>query len=447
MGSIDTDAMTDRATAAIDDRREDIIELAESVRDEPELGFKETKTTRKVATAFEDLGIEVETDLAITGVRSRIGSGELVVAVIGELDALVNPEHPRADPDTGAVHACGHHAQLANLYGTAIAFAETDIIDTFDGSIELIAVPAEEYLDLGYRKTLVDSGDLEFLGGKQELIRRGYLDDVDAALMVHAGSETPERTITADISSNGFVGKFVTYEGRESHAGAAPDEGINALNAAMLGMNAIHTARERFRDEDHVRVHPILTHGGDGVNVVPSEATMESYTRAKTVEAIEAANDDVNRALESGAMAVGARVEINDYPGYLPMRSDPTLVAAFEAHATDRLGDDGVSKETVHMTGSTDMGDITQLVPGIQPFIGGFDGAVHSREFHTVDEEMGYVIPSKLTVGTIIDVLADADRREALMAAKAEKTDVETYLKTVRTMRADVVGDYLTPES
>lgn len=443
MASIDTDTLQDRATAAIDDRREDIIDLGESVQAEPELGFKETATTRKVADAFEHLGLAVETDLAITGVRSRIGSGDPVFAVIGELDALINPEHPKADPDTGAVHACGHHAQLANLYGTAIAFVETDLIDTLEGSIELIAVPAEEYLDLGYRKALVDSGELEFLGGKQELIRRGYLDDIDAAVMVHSGSETPDRTITADISSNGFVGKFVTYEGKESHAGAAPDEGINALNAATLGMNAIHTARERFRDEDHVRVHPILTNGGDGVNVVPSEVTMESYTRAKTVEAIEAANDDVNRALESGALAVGARVEINDYPGYLPMRSDPTLVAAFESNAADRLGSDGVSEESVHMTGSTDMGDITQLVPGIQPFIGGFDGAVHSREFRTVDKEMGYVMPAKLTVSTIIDVLADSDRREVLMAAKAEKTDVETYLETVRTMRADVVGDYM----
>ncbi len=439
----DTDEPKRRVREAIEANRDAVVSLARDVRAEPELGFKEVETERKVTEAFESMGLDVETGLAVTGVRARIGSGEPVVAVLGELDALVNPEHPEADPETGACHACGHDAQLANLVGAAYAFATTDVLDHLDGSVELIAVPAEEYLDLEYRKGLAESGEIEFFGGKQELIRRGYFEDVDAAMMVHAADDTPERRVTSAFSTNGFVGKFVTYEGKESHAGAAPEEGVNALNAATMGINGIHALRETFADEDAVRVHPILTNGGSGVNVVPGEATMESYTRARTVEAVREANADVNRALEAGAMAVGARVEIEDYPGYMPLRTDDAMVEAFDANVEAELGADALVGDRPHLSGSTDMGDVTQLVPGIHPWVGGFEGNVHSRGFRVADEEMAYVIPAKLTAATVVDLLADRETIEGILAAKEAKKSREEYLAELRAMRADVVGDYL----
>ena len=439
----DTDDLKRRVREAVEANRDAVVSLARDVRAEPELGFKEVETERKVTEAFESMGLAVETGLAVTGVRARIGSGEPVVAVLGELDALVNPEHPEADPETGACHACGHDAQLANLVGAAYAFATTDVLDHLDGAVELIAVPAEEYLDIEYSKGLVESGEIEFFGGKQELIRRGYFEDVDAAMMVHAADDTPERQVTSAFSTNGFVGKFVTYEGKESHAGAAPEEGVNALNAATMGINGIHALRETFADEDSVRVHPILTNGGSGVNVVPGEATMESYTRARTVEAVREANADVNRALEAGAMAVGARVEIEDYPGYMPLRTDDAMVEAFDANVEAELGADALVGDRPHLSGSTDMGDVTQLVPGIHPWVGGFEGNVHSREFRVADEEMAYVIPAKLTAATVVDLLADRETVEGILAAKEGKKSREEYLAELRAMRADVVGDYL----
>lgn len=438
----DTDFLKARVRNAVEAHRDAIVSLARAIQDEPELGYKETETERKVTEAFEAMGLEVETGLAITGVRARVGSGDPVVAVLGELDALVNPEHPKADPETGACHACGHDAQIANLVGTAYAFATTDVLDHLEGSVEFLAVPAEEYLDLEYRKGLVEAGEIEFFGGKQELIRRGYFDDVDAAVMIHAADDTPERRVTSAFSTNGFVGKFVTYEGKESHAGAAPEEGVNALNAAMLGMNGVHALRETFADEDAIRVHPIITRGGSGVNVVPSEVTMESYTRGRTVEALLDANADVNRALEAGAMAVGARIEIEDYPGYLPLRTDDTIAEAYDANVEAELGPDALVGDRPHLAGSTDMGDVTQLVPGIHPWVGGFEGSVHSREFRVIDEEMAYVVPAKLTAATVVDLLADRGKVEAVLAAKESKSSREEYLAAVRSMRADLVGDY-----
>ncbi|MEF8799731.1 MAG: amidohydrolase [Halolamina sp.] len=443
----DTEALKQRVRESIDDHSEEITSLAASVHAEPELGYKETKTTEKVAEEFRDLGLEVETELAVTGARARAEgdteADDFVFAVLGELDALVNPGHPAADPTTGACHACGHEAQLANLVGTAYGLVASGVVEELPGAVEFLAVPAEEYLDLEYRRSLLEEGKIEFFGGKQELIKRGYFDDVNAAAMVHAASETPEREVSSNFSSNGFVGKTVQYEGRESHAGGAPEEGINALNAAMTGMNAVNANRETFPDEEHVRVHPIVTKGGDGVNVVPADVQMESYVRAKSVDAIEEANETTNRALESGAMAVGANVTIDDFPGYLPLRTDPTLVESFDDNALEVIGEDALYGEHQHVTGSTDMGDVTQLVPGVHPWTGGFEGSAHSTEFGVADEEMAYLLPAKVTASLVVDVLADPEKRAAIREAKREKRSTEEYLETVREMRHTREAEYM----
>ncbi|WP_254546385.1 amidohydrolase [Halomarina pelagica] len=442
MSATDATALKRRVCAAIDERRDDLVALAESIAAEPELGFKEVETTRKVVDAFEGLGLDAETEIVVTGARARYGDGPAVGAVLGELDALVNPEHPDADPETGACHACGHHAQIANLVGAAVGLVGADAADELGGAVEFVAVPAEEYLDLDYRRGLVEAGEIEFFGGKQELIRRGYLDDVDFATMIHAGSDVPHREITSDFSTNGFVGKSVTYRGREAHAGAAPEEGVNALNAATLGLNAVHAQRETFRDEDAVRVHPILTRGGDGVNVVPSEARLEAYVRARTVEAVLDANEKVDRALESGAMAVGADVAIEDHPGYLPLRTDPTIVDAHDENVAFVADDVTITEGRPHLAGSTDMGDVTQVLPGIHPWVGGFEGSVHSREFRVVDEEMAYVVPAKVTACTLVDLLTDDAKLAAIREARDAKLSTDEYLDRVRSMRTDSTATY-----
>ncbi|MFB6221768.1 MAG: amidohydrolase [Halolamina sp.] len=446
----DTEALKRRVRESIDDHGDAIRSLAESVHAEPELGYKETATTEKVAEEFRGLGLDVETELAITGARTRAegdtDADDFVFAVLGELDALVNPGHPAADPETGACHACGHEAQLANLVGAAYGLVASGVIDELPGAVEFLAVPAEEYLDLAYRRSLLDEGKIEFFGGKQELIKRGYFDDVNAAAMIHAASETPEREVSSDFSSNGFVGKTVAYEGRESHAGGAPEEGVNALNAAMAGMNAVNANRETFPDEEHVRVHPIVTEGGDGVNVVPADVRMESYVRAKSVDAIEEANETTNRALESGAMAVGANVTIEDFPGYLPLRTDPTLVETFDDNARQVIGEDAIHGEHQHVTGSTDMGDVTQIVPGVHPWTGGFEGSAHSTEFGVADEEMAYLLPAKVTASMVVDVLTDPEKRAAIREAEREKRSTEEYLETVRAMRGTREGEYMDEE-
>src|SRR5207302_9481909 len=124
------------------------------------------------------------------------------------------------------------------------------------------------------------------------------------------------------MSANGVVAKRARFIGRAAHAGAAPERGINALNAATLALQAIHMQRETFRDQDNIRVHPIVTHGGTTINVVPADVRLETFHRGASFEAIADAAAKVDRALRAGALSVGAGLEIETLPGYLPLLVD-----------------------------------------------------------------------------------------------------------------------------
>ncbi|MBR2351210.1 MAG: amidohydrolase, partial [Clostridia bacterium] len=283
-----------------------IIEIAEHILANPELGYKERATAEYVKEQLSSLGIPCRDGLALTGVKGRLkgGRSEANVCVIGELDAVLCNTHPTANKESGAAHACGHNAQLAAMLGVAIGLSK--YASELDGDVTFFAVPAEEFVEIGYRDSLAKDGKIKYLGGKQELIRLGEFDDIDAAMMVHAQGNTPGNEVFVDGGSLGFVAKTVEFIGKAAHAGGAPHEGVNALNAAMAAMMCIHAQRETFRDEDKIRVHPIITNGGELVNVVPANVTMETYVRGASFEAINDAAAKVDRAIKGSAYAIGA---------------------------------------------------------------------------------------------------------------------------------------------
>jgi amidohydrolase len=422
---------------AIDRRQQDIVGLGEQIRRHPELGFKEFKTARLVEETFQRIGLSPKTGLAVTGVRAdlpgRAGAGP-TFAVLGELDALVVAGHPEADPQTGAAHACGHNAQVAGLLGAAMGIIDAHVADHLSGRVVFFAVPAEEYGDVEWRVSQARAGKLEFLGGKPELLRLGHLDDVDLSMMIHATSRTEDGKAGVPQSNNGCIVKTVRYVGRAAHAGGAPHMGINALYAAQIGLAAINAIRETFRDEDTIRVHPIITHGGSQVNVIPGEVRIETYVRGRTVEAILDANAKVDRALRAGALALGATVEIETLPGYMPMSCDPTMTRLFKDNAARLVGAENY-REIGHRTGSTDMGDLSQVMPILHPYIGGARGTGHGADFAIVDQPLAYVAPAKALAAMVIDLLADgaAGAREVLRTAKPPMTR-EQYLAFQRSV-------------
>jgi len=394
---------------AIDQRRQRIIGVGESIMDAPELGFKEERTAGVVQEVFDEAGLSYESGLAITGVKAVLRGKRPgpTVALMGELDALQVPGHPRADGQTQAAHACGHNAQIAGLMGAALGLTSSGIAEELAGNVIFLAVPAEEYVEIGYRLGLVRGGKTSFLCGKQEMINLGHFDDIDMAVMIHTKSPGNEGgTHGVGLSSNGFVAKTVVFHGRAAHAGVAPEQGVNALNAAQLAISAINAHRETFRDQDCVRVHPIITKGGDLVNVIPSEVRLETYVRGKNNEAIHDAARRVDQSLKGAALAMGCRVEIDTVPGNMPLCNDAKLRDLFRTNAATIFAA-GDYRDYPHGGGSTDAGDLSQLMPVLHPVMAGASGDAHSVDWHISDTENGYVAPAKTLAMMAIDLLHD----------------------------------------
>ncbi len=398
-GVIAVDRIEQRILETIDRRRDEIVAFARDVFDHAELGYKERRTAAKFAAAMRALGLETHEGLALTGVKSYLRpSGDAAagpcVALVGELDALRIPDHPHANPETQAAHSCGHHAQLAGVMGAALALADPAVATELGGSVVFFAVPSEEYGEVEFKQSLVASGAIRYLGGKAELIRIGAFDDIDVAVVHHSDATGVS---VGTRSSNGFIAKVIRILGREAHAAGAPERGVNALNAASLGLSALAYQRETFRDEDAVRVHPILTHGGNLVNVVPSEAVLETLVRAKTLAAIQDADRKTDRAFKAGADALGAGYDIATMAGYLPgiyQPADPLLLEAAREAAGDRPVASIAPDE--HEAGSTDVGDLQHVKPVLTFRTGGVAGAFHSKDFAVVDEDEAYVVTAKI---------------------------------------------------
>ncbi len=412
------DAIAERILAKIDACREEILETARWLYDHGELGYREQETGAFFVRKMGELGLPVETGLALTGAKARLNpekAGNASIALLGEMDALRIPSHSHANPATGAAHCCGHHAQLAGVIGAAMALTDPEVAAALDGQVVFFAVPAEEYGEVEYRKELMEQGKIACGGGKCELIRTGAFDDIDLAVSHHlrplSGVEL------GSGSHNGFISKVYTIHGRAAHAAAHPEQGVNALSAAALGLQALAFNREAFRDEDCVRVHPILNRGGDLVNVVPETAVAETLIRGRTREAILDAERRTDRSFRAGALAMGAGLTIETMPGYLPglpQAFPPEIAEAVrDAMGADRVTEGDLAR---HSGGSTDVGDLQHLMPVFTFHTGGMVSALHSSGFDVVDEENAYLDTARVFALTAYEFL-----RDGAVLAKREK--------------------------
>lgn len=421
------------ACEAVDRNREKIFAFADSIFNEPELGYKEVKTAAKFCALLDELGFGYQDHVAVTGVIAEQKGREsrMKVALMGEMDAILVPDHPFHDPATGAAHACGHHCMMAALAGAAYAIHDAGLMEDLAGDISLMAVPAEEFVELEYRNRLREEGRIGFLSGKQEFIRLGVMDGVDAMVMQHiySAGDQPVHAMAGN-STIGFVGKLIRYTGKAAHAGVAPYDGINALNAAQIGLAAIHAQRETFRDEDHIRVHPIITKGGDLVNTVPADVRLETYVRGASMKAIVDAGAKVNRALEAGAYAVGAKVSITELPGYLPVHHHAPLDEVVYRNLCSLFGEEHTECISAWDGGSTDAGNISQLLPTVHAYIAASKGGMHGRDYEIIDKETAYLTTAKALIMSAIDLLAEgAETGLAVKDSFRPLMTKEEYLK------------------
>jgi amidohydrolase len=426
------DELKARVRAEIDRRAADIVAISDHIMHHPESGFREVETAKFVGAQLDRMGLAHRDGLALTGVKARMrgrASGP-TVAILGELDSLIVSDHPLAHPVTHAAHACGHNAQVASMLGAGMGLQT--VMEHLDGDVVLFAVPAEELIEVEWRLGLREDRKIEFLTGKAELIKLGEFDDVDMAIITHTAARPDDGLSSVGDTHNGCVVKFMRFLGKAAHAGGAPHRGINALKAAQIALAGIDAQRETFRDEDTVRVHPIITRGGEAVSAVPADVRLETFVRGKTLEAIADASARVDRALRAGAMAMGARVQITTVPGYLPQAMDPNLVALTHANCAAVVGPENMG-EARHSTGSTDVGDLGHIMPEVHPRAGGVRGTIHGNDYVVVDHGLAAVNPAKFMAMTVIDLLYDGAREARRVKAEAgPKLSREEYLALVR---------------
>ena len=422
-----------RILRLIDVHKDQIIAFAEDIAAHPEPGYEEFCTAGKTAEVLKNLGYKVTEHLARTGVKGTKSIKEgPSLTVIGELDAIGCHSHPNANPVTGVAHACGHHAQMAAMIGCAIAMADPDVQKCLAGTVNFLAVPAEEYIDADKRDRLKKEG-IEFCCGKSEMIRTGVFDDTDIALTTHVHMVPVEEDFyLGNPACNGYSAERVTVRGKAAHGAIDPWNGVNALSITTSAIQMMGLMRETFREEDHVRLHNVIRKAGDVINSVPDEAIVETKVRAASLDKICEITDMVNRAYAGSAYAFGGKIEMEKLQGYMPIiprAADNALIEAAD--------DLGLNYRTVQKgdfnNACTDVGDLSHLVPVVNFTFKGFEGKLHGADFKITDPEKAYILPAKLLSLTVYKLLKNGGQ-EAKKITKSYTPvfNKESYIQYVK---------------
>lgn len=420
-----------RICRIIEDHASELTAFANDIYTHAELGYTEHRTARCIAHWLTHrCGLQIQTDLAITGVRAQVGNTRPAVCLIGELDGIRCPEHPMAVQETGMSHACGHHMQLAVLAGAALALSHPDVAAELGGSAVFFAVPCEEHASMNRMAQLKRDGLVQYCGGKLQLLMDGAFDDIDAAVTTHAhmvncGSDF----LLGSNSTSGFLSKLIHIKGCASHTALAPEKGINALDVVTLARSAVGMLRSTFRDEDCIRIGEVVRMNSTAVNVVPDEVIVDLQVRAKTWEALLETDKKIDRAYRGAAYAFGAQIQITDGMGYLPTVPCPPSETLTQAAAllSDQCTAQPVSP-FVHNAASTDVGDLSHRMPVVNFTFSGFSGTLHGADFRITDEKAAYIQPAKLAALTMYRLLRhNAAQARALIDSFHPKMTEQQY--------------------
>ncbi len=425
----------------IEKHKQKILDAERHIWKNPETGYREWKTHAYMKAQFEALGYELVEAGNIPGFYTDIDTGipGPKIAVFGEMDSLINFAHPECNPETGAVHSCGHHCQCAGLLGVAIALKAPGALDGLCGSIRLIAVPAEEGIEIEFRRELKKQGIIKYFSGKMEFLHRGYLDGVDISFMVHAGTNLE---FSCPVGTNGNLLKKATFRGKAAHAGGKPHLGNNALYAAQTALTAANALRETFRDEDHIRFHPIFTKAGVAINAIPDEVVSESYVRGATIKAVREASEKVNRAYAAAAAAMQCTVYFEDQHQHAPRINDHNLRRIFTDVCLNFLPPEQVDFNKPHGAGCSDLGDICCVMPCVHPAAGGCYGVSHSANFGVEDPEFACVLSAKVQASVLCTLLSDdaAEAKKVLAEAEVPFKSKEEFFESIEEMSFEGEG-------
>ena len=387
MTAVATAEAKDRAQKTIAAVGERLIELSRQIHDHPELGFEEERAAAWCAEALAEAGFAVETGVCElpTAFSASAGTGPLNIAICAEYDAL---------PEVG--HACGHNVIASAAIGAGLGLAA--LADDLGITVRVLGTPAEE------------GG-----GGKILMLEGGAFDGVTAALMVHPAPIELDRMPCLAVSHFD-----VRYKGKEAHASAYPERGINAADAVTIAQVAIGLLRQQ--SAAHEQVHGIVTYGGAAPNIVPGLATAKFYVRAQTLEAMKSWEPKVLRCFEAGALATGAELEVVlQGPRYSEFCTDEEMATIYSVNA-EAIGRVFTAGTEDAMTASTDMGNVSIAIPSIHPMLGidSLPAVNHQAGFAAAAVSPAAdraVLDGALAMArTVIDIAGDENQRQRLGA-------------------------------
>lgn len=383
--------LKDRARATLDRLSSRLFEVSDRMYAEPEVGLKEVKSSKVLVSLLEEAGFEVETGLAdmptsFKAIKKGRADGP-VIAILAEYDAL---------PEIG--HGCGHNIIGTAAVGAGMALAGT--MDEVKGTLIVLGSPAEE-------------GAVDGAGGKVRLVKAGAFRGIDAAMMFH-----PSQRDMVMATSNARVAMEISFHGKTAHAAAAPHEGINALDAAILTFNNWNALRQQLKED--ARIHGIITRGGASPNIIPDYAEIRMYCRAKDMAYLAEVEKRVRACAEGAAMATGAKISFRyTAETYSNMVTNETLANAFAVNL-ETLGRKAQPPESRSGGGSTDMANVSHEVPSVHAYVAickPDEATSHSREFAkaTLTEagHKGLLDGAKALAMTVVDAFTDP----ALLAA------------------------------
>jgi len=384
---LDIKALKDSVIKEVEAHRRQLRDLSLKIHTNPELGFKEVKASALLTKYLEENGFAIERGICElpTAFQGRYGKGKPAIAILAEYDAL---------PQLG--HACGHNLIAGAAVGAAVA--SKSAIDKCGGSVLVIGTPAEE-----------------FYGGKVVMAERGAFDKIDIAMMVHPGAHD-----TATTQALACITLEVEFFGKAAHAATRPEAGINALEAMLLSFAAINALRQHIMDK--ARIHGIITDGGEAPNVVPAHSAGSFLVRAEDNAYLDELKEKVLDCFVGAAAATGARLEYQWGKAlYAPLRNNLTLAELFRQNMNSLGRQMPLSGES--RVGSTDMGNVSQIIPGIHPTIAVApeEVVIHSPEFAKVAASeagiKGMLDAAKALAMTVVDLTA---RPEAVTKVKEE---------------------------
>lgn len=366
----------------------DVKRIVDNIWDHPELGYKEFHTKAVVEEFLREKDADVEISyFSTTGMKVTLSKGKAkTVAFVAELDAVYAPTHFHADNQTGAAHNCGHYTQVGIALALYAYLLESNAHEQYDFNLQFIFVPAEEYLDLAYRKRLKEEGFIQYYGGKPEAMRLGVFDDVDFAIATHAiGEHFTEPTIELGCDLAGFLYKHYTFQGKASHAGFDPFSGANAYSMSTVFNVALGLMRQQVRDDQMVRFNPIIAESDMSTNVVPNRVKIGTDLRCRTIEYMKETVKRLDQAAQGSALALGGQVSVETEMGYLPFIQDAYLTSLARSAYEKQDKITGLIDNRGGIAAAGDMGDLSFLFPCVQVSYGGFTGTIHGDDFTMED--------------------------------------------------------------